>query len=595
MFPTQEIAAQIGAAQAATAEEYPYVPGSLFLGYVRDKHGVPVEIGIPTKRHAITIAGARSGKGVGVIIPNLLRWPHNALVIDPKREAAIATAEAREAMGQAVRIIDPFGSDQVPERFRARFNPLASLDPHSPTIREDINIITDGLVMRHDPRAAHWDGGASSLISGLIGHVVDRWPLEKRTLHEVRRLLTLPQTEFMQLLDDMSRNNACANLPASGAARLLRSGTESGHFLSNADENSKWLDSPPIAAVLRDSTFDLADLKTKPTTVYLVLPADQLGEHGRFLRLFVRAAINAMAKGGKDGRECLFLLDEFYSLGRIDEIAKASGLMPGYGVKLWPILQDINQLTALYGADGAGTFFGNADLHQFFGNVDRQSLEYVSHRMGAKRVEEVPLPPVAPEMMGGQSFVAAAASQSRDSATRGLGMAWGALSASFDQSINAMAQAEYQNAMNDYQRQMATVGKPRIAPDEVAALVQLKSDVVADGAICFAYGSENLYVHLAPYFRKLPRPPLTHRKPRKGWAEELFGKLTIIDTDNVDPAPLKSLGKPALWGVMGFLPAFAVGLIINAPFSTGIIGFFVGFLYKMPRKHKKGPWDNPEE
>ena len=57
-------------------------------------------IGIDSDRHAITIAGSRAGKGAAVMIPNLLRWPHNALVIDPKGEAAEATARKRERMGQ---------------------------------------------------------------------------------------------------------------------------------------------------------------------------------------------------------------------------------------------------------------------------------------------------------------------------------------------------------------------------------------------------------------------------------------------------------------------------------------------------------------
>ena len=355
MYPTDELKKQFTEAQGKAATEYPYEAGKLFLGYVHDKTGKAVEVGIATKRHALTIAGARSGKGVGVIIPNLLRWPHNALVIDPKGEAAEATAAAREAMGQAVHVLDPFGVADVPERFKARFNPLEKLDPVGRTIREDINVLADGLVMRHDPRSAHWDGGALSVVAGLIAQVVSTLPPEKRTLPEIRRLLTQPDDRFRALIEEMSTNTACGNLPATAAAKLKRSGTEAGHFLSGADENTKWLDSSPIAEVLENSTFDLSDLKTKPCTVYLVLPAHLIGEHGRFLRLFVRAAIDAMAKGGtKGGEQCLFFLDEFFSLGRIDEIAKAAGLMPGYGVKLWPILQDLSQLVALYEREGAG-------------------------------------------------------------------------------------------------------------------------------------------------------------------------------------------------------------------------------------------------
>ena len=565
MYPTPELARQFGEAQDKAAKTYRYKAGDLFLGYVLDKSGRAVEIGIPTKRHAITMAGARSGKGVGIIIPNLRRWPHNALVIDPKGEAAEATAAAREAMGQAVHVLDPFQVADVPERFRARFNPLAKLDPKSRTIREDINVLADGLVMRHDARAAHWDGGALSVIAGLIAQVVDTAPPELRTLPEIRRLLTSPADAFNKLIAEMSTNGACGNLPATAAARLQRSGSEAGHFLSGADENTKWLDSTAIGELLEDSTFDLSDLRTKPCTIYLVLPAHLLGEHGRFLRLFVRSAIDAMAKGGtKGGEQCLFLLDEFYSLGRIDEIAKASGLMPGYGVKLWPILQDLNQLVQLYDRDGAGTFFGNADLHQFFGNTDAQTLEHVSHRLGATTLEDIPLPPAAPlNFGGGPSMIASMSAHSRDSTIRGAGAAWGAISGTIGALANAADMADHQNAMNEYQRQMSRLGKPRIPPDHVAALVQLKSDVVADGSISFAYGSEPIYSHLAPYFRDLPADqpaPLSAR-------DAFFADLAWNVTDQ--------LMRVGMGMLIGFLVA-GVLMVVTGTNEYGGIGVIAG-------------------
>ena len=55
----------------------------------------------------------------------------------------------------------------------------------------------------------------------------------------------------------------------------------------------------------------------------------------------------------------LFLLDEFAALGRLEAVERAMGLMAGYGLQLWPILQDMGQLKDLYGEmaepdDGTG-------------------------------------------------------------------------------------------------------------------------------------------------------------------------------------------------------------------------------------------------
>jgi type IV secretory pathway TraG/TraD family ATPase VirD4 len=49
--------------------------------------------------------------------------------------------------------------------------------------------------------------------------------------------------------------------------------------------------------------------------VFLVLPPAFLAEYGRFLRLFVLAALSEMTKHDLNSRPFLFMLDEFFSLG----------------------------------------------------------------------------------------------------------------------------------------------------------------------------------------------------------------------------------------------------------------------------------------
>jgi type IV secretion system protein VirD4 len=58
--------------------------------------------------HLMTIASTGAGKGVGCIIPALLRHPGPVVVIDPKGENYAVTARARREMGQQVVLLDPF-------------------------------------------------------------------------------------------------------------------------------------------------------------------------------------------------------------------------------------------------------------------------------------------------------------------------------------------------------------------------------------------------------------------------------------------------------------------------------------------------------
>ncbi|MFC3170463.1 type IV secretory system conjugative DNA transfer family protein, partial [Paracoccus fontiphilus] len=172
------------------SSRYPYEPGGFFLGL--DDQGR--EVGIRSERHLITVAGAGSGKGAALIVPNLQRWPGACVIIDPKGENASVTAQDRFCKGQSVGVVDPYritkdGADEL----RCSINPLAVMDPESLTIRADLEALGDGLIRRHDPKHAQWDDTAAAIVAGLADFVLADCPPVERTLLSVRGLLLLPE------------------------------------------------------------------------------------------------------------------------------------------------------------------------------------------------------------------------------------------------------------------------------------------------------------------------------------------------------------------------------------------------------------------
>ncbi len=363
-----------------------YETGDLLLG----KHGDRL-IGVRTERHAITVAGSGMGKGAGLLIPNARLWPGNLLYIDPKGEGVEQTWEAREAMGQTVVALDPFRAANIPDRLRARFNPIDLIDLKSPRAREDLKVISDGLIQKFDPRAGHWDTGALAILTGMAAFAAERAPEGSRHLGTIRDQLRLDGERFARFVEGMAAHEGVGRLAQSAAFKLQKTGSEAGHFLSIVEESTSWLDSEPIRYMIEDSTFDLFDLKRGKLDVFLVLPPDLLKEHSRFLRMMVRCALHVMRERGP--AKTLFLLDEFYSLGRIDEIAEAAGLMRGYGLQLWPFVQNLGQLVELYGEHGHQAFFANVDAAVFFGNQDRDSVNYISERIGQWKADDLAMFP----------------------------------------------------------------------------------------------------------------------------------------------------------------------------------------------------------
>ena len=137
--------------------------------------------------------------------------------------------------------------------------------------------------------------------------------------------------------------------------------------------------------VLAESDFSMEDLKTSRVTVYLCLPATRLAHawavaahDGRPWRL---RPWNAPARSAKGKPPVLFCLDEFAALGHMESIEKAAGQIAGFGVKLWPVIQDLTQLQRDY-KEAWETFMGNAGLLTFFGNTDLTTLDHISKRLG---------------------------------------------------------------------------------------------------------------------------------------------------------------------------------------------------------------------
>lgn len=354
----------------------------LFMG--RSLYNPFLNIGLEDKRHMLTIAGSRAGKGATAIIPNLLLWEGSALVIDPKGTNAAVTARRRQEMGHNVYLVDPFNLVTGEGEKSDSFNPLAHLNPDSPTIREEITAIAEALVVRdHNQKETHWDDGAKTVIAGMIAHLIS-WPdYSNPVLPMLRDMISDMPDKQVELWADMSLNPGAGRLAKDAANRIIRGGqsNEILSILSNADKHTEWLSSPAIQSAITESTFSFAELKEKPTTIYLILPPHHLETHKRFLRLFVNLAISQMSVGGRSKVPVLLMMDEFLALGRMEEVEKAYGLMAGYNLIMWPFVQDFGRLKDLYG-NSVNAFITNSRAVQVFGVFDEETTQFVSKQLG---------------------------------------------------------------------------------------------------------------------------------------------------------------------------------------------------------------------
>lgn len=358
-------------------------------------------------RHLLTIAGTRAGKGVSAIIPNLLTWEGAAVVVDPKGANATVTAGRRgkgsrgggPGLGQDVHVLDPFGESGL---VSSAYNVLCGLDARSPDVVEDIGGFAEALIMHPERGERYWTESAQALLRALILLVVADIRFEdRRNLVTVRRLLTLTDPAIAKLKDaqpedvELSSENALIRLLLDqehtpygyicigmGEQLMAMSDKERGGVMSSARTQTVWLDGPRVPSVLSRSDFDLADLKRKRMTLYLCLPATRMGTYARWLRLMILLSLSAMEREKTvTDQPVLFVLDEFPVLGFMEAVETAAGLMAGFGVKLWPIIQNIGQLKKHYPSSWE-TFFANAGVITAFGVTDGETLKVLSESLG---------------------------------------------------------------------------------------------------------------------------------------------------------------------------------------------------------------------
>ena len=395
------------------AEQHPFTTGKFWLGR---SPLTGQALGHDDDRHVCLVSGSRSGKGTTTIIPNLCLWPGSVVVVDPKGENATVTAARRgsgsehcEGMGQAVHVLDPFRAAQVDDTVRSRFNPLDALDPNDAFTIDEAGRLADAIVVINpNAKEPFWDESARTMIKSLILHVLTStlFKDEERNLVTIRRLITRGDFKGLEVLRSRgkeklpsgqallwygaSQNNAFGGVVAGTAETMLdmleSSPKQFQSVLQIAARNTEFLDSPGMQECISKSDFRLSDIKTDPkgVSVFLSLPQRYMGEHFRWLRMMITLIINEMeAVSGKPGtgHRVLMCLDEFAGLKRMEVIENAVAQIAGFGVKLFFVVQTLEQLKKTY-QDGWETFLSNAGLKMFFGLDDHFSRDYVSKLIG---------------------------------------------------------------------------------------------------------------------------------------------------------------------------------------------------------------------
>jgi len=329
-------------------------------------------------KHLMTFAPTGSGKGVSVIIPNLLHYGGPAIVIDPKGENFSVTARYRkQVLGHEIHLLDPFRSVGEKEMERAgvqrgRLDPLDLWKVSTTDTTNDAQMLAEILGGEAtNSQNPFWDLQGRKIISGVIAHRLER------------RKVTNVAPSFTDVVNDIysadfeERIRALYNTeqPTGFVERTLVGGftsisadeTRAG-MLSTAQSYLSLFVSKEIQNSLKDSTIDLPSIqRADRSTIYIVVPPDKLKSHSRLLKLWIGVLMHTiMSRKSRPNERTLFILDECANLGYLEALETAVTLLRGYGLQVWMFFQDLSQVTSLY-RGASPTMINNCGVVQTFG------------------------------------------------------------------------------------------------------------------------------------------------------------------------------------------------------------------------------------
>ena len=347
----------------------------------RDKKGLLIADGY---QHALLFAPTGSGKGVGFVIPNLLFWDESCFVHDIKLENYELTSGYREKIGQKVYLWNPASPDGLTHCY----NPLDWVSLKPGQMVDDVQKISSLLLPEQD----FWVNEARSLFVGIVLSFFAQED-KTRSFGEVVRTIRSDDVSynFAVLLDTKGKTMhpvAYMNL----AAFLQKADKERSGVISTLNSSLELWANPLIDTATASSDFNIQEFKKVRTTVYVGLTPDNIVRLRPLMQVFYQQATEFLCRTMPSKSEpygVLFVMDEFPTLGKMEQFMNGIAYFRGYKVRLFLIIQDTEQLKGIYEDSGMNSFLSNATYRITFAANNMETANLISQLIGNKTVEQI--------------------------------------------------------------------------------------------------------------------------------------------------------------------------------------------------------------
>ncbi len=335
-------------------------------------------------QHALLFAPTGSGKGVGFVIPNLLFWDHSVVVHDIKLENHQLASGWRAKQGQEIYVWEPSNPDGITHCY----NPIDFVSKKPGQMVDDVQKISN-LIM---PEKDFWNNEARSLFLGVVLYLLAD-DTKTKSFGEVVRTMRSDDVVYnlaivLDTLGDAIHPVAYMNI----AAFLQKADKERSGVISTMNSSLELWANPLIDAATASSDFNVMEFKKKKTTIFVGLTPDNIQRLQRLMQIFYQQATEFLSRKIPDEKEepygVMFLMDEFPTLGKMEQFKAGIAYFRGYRVRLFLIIQDTQQLKGTYEDAGMNSFLSNSTFRITFAANNYETANLISQLCGNKTVEQ---------------------------------------------------------------------------------------------------------------------------------------------------------------------------------------------------------------
>jgi type IV secretion system protein VirD4 len=350
------------------------------------------------QQFAILAAPTRSGKGVGIVIPNLLSYQGSVVVLDIKQENFDLTSGYRQSIGQSVYLFNPFAEDGKTHRW----NPLSYVSSEHHQRVSDLMSIAAMLYPDVNAEQKFWVAQARNAFLAFALYLFEqhqhlsRWGMNNAntqpTLGNIYRLSSSDGTDLKTYFSALSQQSFLSESCQTAFSGLLSQAEETFSSIMGTFKEplNPWVN-PMVDAATSGDDFLLTDVRKRKMSIYIGILPNKLAESRLIVNLFFSQLINLNTKelpNPELPHQCLLLMDEFTSIGKVEIIATAVSYMAGYNLRLLPIIQSMAQLDAVYGKEHARTLITNHALQILYAPREQQDANDYSEMLGYTTVRK---------------------------------------------------------------------------------------------------------------------------------------------------------------------------------------------------------------